>query len=140
MDIGPFIWNFGEWLKEWMSVLADAVTVVALIGAFFGWRSFAARRLEAEKAIDEAREERENWWRRVQWAIDLSTSDDHARQQVGFSALTQLARSELTTVEDLELMEALTGVYLRAAKPVETKSPRDTAPAAPEREANEREG
>lgn len=110
------IYHFGEWLKVWMSVVADLVTVVALIGAFFGWKSIAGKRLEAEKAREMARRKREAWWRRVQWGIELATSADPNRQYMGIQALQQFALGELTTPEDLKLMEALTGVYLGASE------------------------
>jgi hypothetical protein len=137
MDIGPFLYYAGEWLKQWMSVVADAVTVVALVGAFFGWKSFAARRVAREEVRDRAMQAREAWWRRFEWAIELATSDDTVRRVTGLKALQDLAASELVTAADLELVEAIVDSNLdgrKVDKKVQSESP------APKRTRHKKHG
>lgn len=94
------VFDFGEWLKEWISVIADVSTILALIAAFFGLRSYAAAKEERE-------EQREKWWGRAQWGIDLAMSKEPARRMIGLNVLKTLAESSLTTADDIALFDAL---------------------------------
>lgn len=100
-----------------MPVAADMATVLALVGAFFGWQSFKSRRLEMEQWRERAARERDFFWRRISWAIDLATSEREDRQLVGLRYLNTLASSSEVTAEDLNLIDALTGFAMGSAFP-----------------------
>ena len=57
---------------------------------------------------------RSEWWRRTQWALDLTLHDDPARQEVGLRALQHLAESNLAGREEARMLEAAWKVPLMA--------------------------
>lgn len=104
------IFQLGEWMKDWTSVIADTTTVIALIAAFFGWTSYTSRR-EAE--IEDERHERElraAWFRQAQWGMDLLLSDDERRQMLGLSVIQRAADSPLATKADKLLLVQVLGL------------------------------
>ena len=48
---------------------------------------------------------RAEWWRRTQWAVDRALDDDANTKALGLAALAVLARSELASTEELELLD-----------------------------------
>lgn len=50
---------------------------------------------------------REEWFRRLQWAEELSAADRDDRRATGRAILTQLTRSTLATAEDVALINAM---------------------------------
>jgi len=57
---------------------------------------------------------REQWWRRAEWALGLTLSDDREQMSRGYAVLTFLARSDLATREERHLLAALEKVGLKA--------------------------
>lgn len=50
---------------------------------------------------------REEWFRRLQWAEELTAADRDDRRATGRAILTQLTRSSLATAEDVALIAAM---------------------------------
>jgi len=49
---------------------------------------------------------REQWWKRVQWALDKATSDSDAEQGVAFAALTEMLKDDTATRADATMLVA----------------------------------
>lgn len=46
----------------------------------------------------------DQWWKRAQWAIDLSLSDDDQRRATGLAGVSYLAGSELAGQDETEFI------------------------------------
>lgn len=57
---------------------------------------------------------REQWWRRAEWALGLTLSDDWKQMSRGYAVLAFLARSDLATRDERRLLAALEEVGLKA--------------------------
>lgn len=55
-----------------------------------------------QKAVADDRAE---WWKRTQWALDRALDEDRDSKALGLAALDVLARSELARNEELELLD-----------------------------------
>jgi hypothetical protein len=55
-----------------------------------------------QKAVADDRAE---WWKRTQWALDRALDEDEDGKALGLAALDVLARSELARNEELELLD-----------------------------------
>lgn len=100
---GPSWWEVVGALAPFAVLLA---AVLATLTAFATLRQRAA----ADRAtLDQRRraDDRAEWWRRTQWAIDAATSLDPVRQEAGVEALLQLSYSELATEEDRLILDAI---------------------------------
>jgi hypothetical protein len=60
------------------------------------------------------RAQREEWFRRVQWAEELTASDDERRRTAGYRVLGYLSRSSLATDDRTLLLELANPDRLRA--------------------------
>lgn len=90
---GPFIWNLGEWMKDWIPVLGPLGTLGIVIVGFIAYR----QRVIADK--------RAQWWTRVDRAIDAALNDeDPQTREAGIIALTHLSDPKLATKEDKALL------------------------------------
>ncbi|MFF2244701.1 hypothetical protein ACFVTM_11025 [Arthrobacter sp. NPDC058130] len=85
---------------EWWQIVAAlapvAVLIAAAVGAFMAWRTLR------QKAVADDRAE---WWKRTQWALDRALDQDPDIKALGLAALGVLARSELARNEELELLD-----------------------------------
>lgn len=82
-----------------------ATVLVATVALFVGLRTVRQR--------DRA-DRRDQWWKRAQWATDLTLSDDPHRRELGYTALAVLGASRLAGPEELDLLDvALTAELLR---------------------------
>jgi hypothetical protein len=70
----------------------------AVIAAVIAWRAYRQRK-EAD--------ERAEWWRRTQWAIDYAVDEEEEKAEIGVEALDLLGVSPLASAEDRELLETL---------------------------------
>lgn len=98
--------------RWWEVVGALAPFAVLLAAALATVSAFATlrQRATADRAALEQRrraDDRAEWWRRTQWAIDAATSLDPIRQEAGVEALLQLSYSELATEEDRLILDAI---------------------------------
>lgn len=85
---------------EWWQIVAAfgpiAVILGAVAAAFIGWRTLK------QKAIADDRAE---WWKRTQWALDRALDEDQNTKALGLATLEVLAHSELARNEELELLD-----------------------------------
>lgn len=95
---------------EWWQVLGAlsplAVLVAAIVAAVVGLLTLR------QKARADDRSE---WWRRAQWALDASLSRSPSEAEMGQKAIEILGRSELASREDLALLKVGTQDALLAA-------------------------
>ncbi|QOD06136.1 hypothetical protein [Pseudarthrobacter sp. BIM B-2242] len=86
---------------EWWQIVAAlsplAVLIGAVVAAIIGFRQIKQKR-EADN--------RAEWWKRTQWALDAVYSGDDRRGTVGLKVLTVLAESELAGKGELDVLEA----------------------------------
>ncbi len=53
-----------------------------------------------------ANDRREAWWKRAQWAIDKSLSEDPQTRQIGAEAMLVLANDPKAMRQDLDVLDA----------------------------------
>ena len=86
---------------EWWQILAAlgplAVLLGALVAGVIGWWTLK------QKAESDNRAE---WWKRTQWALDAVYSGDKKRGTIGLKVLKVLAESELAGDGELAVLEA----------------------------------
>jgi flagellar biogenesis protein FliO len=95
---------------EWWQILGAlsplAVLVAAIVAATVGLLSLR------QKARADNRSE---WWRRAQWALDASLSRSRSEAEMGQKAIEILGHSELASREELALLKVGTEDELLAA-------------------------
>lgn len=93
-----------------------AVFTAAAVAAFVGWRNLLhqqktlkasarsdARNLSQKRQADA----RSEWWKRTQWALEASSSDNTTMYAYGAGLLDLLAESDLAGPEDKALLDAV---------------------------------
>ncbi len=114
---------------EWWQIVAAlapvAVLVAAAVGAFMAWQTLRQRAIADDRA---------EWWKRTQWALDNALDQDEDTRALGLAALEVLAGSELARNEELELLDiawnSVTGYEEPPAAqhvPVKVSSPATTS-------------
>ncbi|UYY81888.1 MULTISPECIES: hypothetical protein [unclassified Arthrobacter] len=103
---------------EWWQILGAlsplAVLVAAIVAAIVGLLSLR------QKARADNRSE---WWRRAQWALDASLSRSRSEAEMGQKAIEILGHSELASREELALLKVGTeDALLAAATASETRA------------------
>ncbi|MDO5863345.1 MULTISPECIES: hypothetical protein [Paenarthrobacter] len=86
-----------DW-QVWGAFGSYATLLAAVVAFLIGWWSIRQKR-EADA--------RSEWWRRTQWALEASASDNDEMYSYGTGMLDLLARSELATPKDKELLDAV---------------------------------
>jgi hypothetical protein len=95
---------------EWWQVLAAlgplAVLLGAVLAALIGWNTLRQRTAGDARALAQKREadNRAEWWKRTQWALDSSLSEDPRRAELGLGIMAVLADSGLASSEELKIM------------------------------------
>ncbi|GAA4048282.1 hypothetical protein GCM10023063_39660 [Arthrobacter methylotrophus] len=103
-----------EWWQIVSALSPLAVLVAAIVAAFVGLLSLR------QKARSDNRSE---WWRRAQWALDASLSRSRSEAEMGQKAIELLGHSELASREELELLKVGTeDALLAAATASETRT------------------
>ncbi|ACL41981.1 hypothetical protein Achl_4030 (plasmid) [Pseudarthrobacter chlorophenolicus A6] len=114
---------------EWWQILAAlgplAVLVGALLAAFIGWNTLRQRTTADAKSLAQKREadDRSEWWKRTQWAIDSSMSDEPDRAKLGLRVMSVLAESKLAGPEELKIITSAWVDPLEVAEQARTGNP-----------------
>lgn len=115
---------------EWWQILAAlgplAVVLGALLAAFVGWRTLRQRTIADANSLAQKREadDRAEWWKRTQWAIDSSMSDEPDRATLGLRVMSILAESKLAGPEELNIIMSAWVDPLRVAEETRAQSER----------------
>ncbi|WP_369046187.1 hypothetical protein [Sinomonas sp. P10A9] len=81
----------------WWQMLAPyAPLLAAVIAGWIAWKALKQRSLADNRA---------EWWRRAQWALDASMSAEPRRREMGQQAIDRLGQSPLAGPEDLDFLE-----------------------------------
>ena len=100
---------------EWWQILAAlgplAVILGAVIAGVIGWRTLQ-QKAEADN--------RAEWWKRTQWALDAVHSGDRNRGAIGLRVLKVLGESELAGDGELAVLAATSDKSLYQAGQVRT--------------------
>ncbi|MFT3662669.1 MAG: hypothetical protein QM809_15205 [Gordonia sp. (in: high G+C Gram-positive bacteria)] len=62
-------------------------------------------RLREQQARHDEQQARAEWWRRWEWAVELASADDPAREGAGAATMEALADSPLITASELGILE-----------------------------------
>ena len=87
------------WLSQWVrspgfgGLAAVAAATIAYRAAS---RAAAGARLNAteDRRQRDSAERKSQWWKRAEWALDLTLEEDTRTRQIGYEVLDALARSE----------------------------------------------
>jgi GAF domain-containing protein len=98
-----------QWWEIVGALAPLAVLLAAVLAAMTAYATLQQRATADRAALEQKRraDDRAEWWRRTQWAIDAATSLDPIRQEAGVEALLQLSYSELATEEDRLILDAI---------------------------------
>lgn len=91
-------------MQPWLVHLAGVLLTAA--AAYLAARR-GARETTQDRAQREAAAAREEWFRRVQWAAELTLRSDNLARAAGLALLDSLAESKLATDDDLDLIRAI---------------------------------
>jgi hypothetical protein len=106
--------NFWEaWLLS-PGAGATAIAAAALIALAGVITTVAVQSSLAKKdrALRDIADQRENWWERAQWALNLVIDGDDRKVRGAHAFLAQLAASDLAGVHQAELITAITDLDL----------------------------
>ena len=90
-------------VSGWTITAAIATPILALVGSAVG----AAYARRADNRLDTWRR-REETYRMLRWAVELTASDNDQLAGAGFATMRALTESELLQPEDQPLLRALT--------------------------------
>ena len=90
----PFVLDVPFWREFWSGT--PAAGAFALVGAGL---AVVAARVTARTARRSA--ERQEWWDRASWALDLARADDQVDRVIGLSALEALGREATETEQSM---------------------------------------
>jgi hypothetical protein len=108
---------------DWQVWAAFAPLLAAIIAAAIAGAALWQRRRADNRA---------EWWRRAQWALDASLSSQATRAKLGQQAISILGRSKLATPEDGVLLKIGTEDALEAAQGARPAAVRDPVDAGHE--------
>lgn len=98
-----------QWWEIIGALAPFAVLLAAGLATLMAFVTLRQRATADRLALEQKRrsDDRAEWWRRTQWAIDAATSLDPIRQEAGVEALLQLSYSDLATEEDRLILDAI---------------------------------
>lgn len=128
----------------WWELLAAlgplAVVVAAVIGAAISWRALRQRTIADAHALQQKSDadDRAEWWKRTQWALDRALQEDQCSKALGLATLAVLAQSGLARDEELELFDIAWQSVEEAGRNTAYASPARPASGAGEQAADRR--
>ena len=98
---GFYVW-LGSWFVPWAqtSGFGGAAAVVAALIAFGAARAQVLQQRQADR--------KEQWWKRAEWALNATLSDEPDIRTVGFQMLASLATSEYAAEHEGDVIAAAT--------------------------------
>lgn len=102
-----------------------AILLAAVITGVIGWLSFRQSQRALEQEIEDDRlnfeqkalaDQKNQWWERVQWALDSAFFGDGNRKAAGIAMIRVLSEPEWLTKEELLLLDAAWREGLEAAE------------------------
>lgn len=85
---------------SFFTILAALGPLVTLLAAYLVYRSAKKTLKQREQADDRA-----EWWRRTQWALEATTDPDDTMSGYGTGMLKLLAQSDLASDDDRALLD-----------------------------------
>jgi hypothetical protein len=104
-----FAW-LGSWLIPWVQTpgFGGIAAVVAAVIAFSAARHQAETQRQAQR--------KEQWWKRAEWALNLTISEKSQDRTVGFQMLESLSTSEYAAEHEGDVLAAATAWSLENAE------------------------
>lgn len=91
-----------DWLREWLLSPGFGGAAAVLAAAI----AFIAARRQAE--VNRIASRKEQWWKRAEWALNLTLSDKSENRIVGLDTLDALSRSEWAAEHEGDVIAAAT--------------------------------
>lgn len=84
-----------------------AVLIGASLAAWIGWRTLKQRRDADKNSLEQKQksDDRSEWWRRAQWALDHAVGENPDAKTLGLVTLEKLALSKLASDEEIVLFD-----------------------------------
>lgn len=96
--MNPIVAELPTWVQVAIAVGPIGLLVVGLVGGFVAYLNYRQKRRADIRA---------EWWRRVQFAIEMAFSDDPESSRVGTELLAALAKQRESTSNDTRLLEEI---------------------------------
>lgn len=117
-------------LPYWMEVVRAIgpavgsllIFATAATAAIVAWKTYRQRK-EAD--------ERAEWWRRTQWAIDYASDHDLEKGRIGLRTLRFLMSSDLASPEDKSMVKDVLAVTITAQQNRTYNGSTEQGPSAP---------
>ncbi len=101
----------------WLAVVVQLVVGVATIAVAFRVGTRNAQETADATLQRETAARREEFWKRLTYALTAAGSENQAEAQVGFALLAALVQSELASSEDRQLARAAGQAVLQPLDP-----------------------
>lgn len=123
----------GGWLVPWAQTpgFGGAMAVLASVIAFAAARHLAR--------IQRAALRKEQWWKRAEWALNLTLDPDVDRREIGLSTLEALSTSEWRAEHEADVIAGATVIQTRTTIPLMIDSHLEQG-ASSEGESHEQHG
>lgn len=104
-----------QWWEIVGALAPLAILLAAVITGVVGWLSFRQSQRALEQEIQDDRlnfeqkalaDQKNQWWERVQWALDSAFSGDGNRKAAGMAMIRVLSEPEWLTKEEILLLDA----------------------------------
>lgn len=101
----------------WLAVVVQLMIGVATIAVAFWVGTRNAQESANATSQRETAARREEFWKRLTYALTAAGSENQTESQVGFALLTALVQSELASAEDRQLARAAGRAVLQPLDP-----------------------
>lgn len=130
-----------EWWEVISALAPVAILLAAVITGVIGWKTLGHSQRALAQEIEDDRlnlaqkalaDQKNQWWERVQWALDAAFSNDPHRQAAGIAMIRVLSEPEWLTAEEILLLDAAWRDELEG-EPAQPRGARSEESAAEER-------